>query len=398
MFEVELDRVATGGSALGRGPDGRVVFVAGGLPDERLAVRPLKEHRRRIEAELVDVVRPAPGRRVEPCGEVGRGCGGCDWQHATDRTQAELRRRIVDDCLRRLARIDNPPVVIGPSLPGVGYRTSVRAAVVNGRAGYRARRSHDVVVPDSCLVAHPLVEELLVDGRFGSASEVTLRAGARTGERLALVSPTADGVRLPDDVVVVGADEAAKRTDGHYHERIGDRTLRISARSFFQCRPDGAEALVSLVDDALGSVDGPIVDAYGGVGLFGALLGRGRRVIGVESSPSSSADAAVNYDARARAHRVRVERWRPEPAAAVIADPARSGLGMEASVRLAASGAPTLVLVSCDPSSLARDAGLLAIHGFRLEQVTTVDLFGQTSHVETVSLFRRGADAGTPIG
>lgn len=245
-FEVELDRVATGGAALGLGPDGRVVFAAGGLPGERVALEIETEHPNRLAGRVSNVVRPSPGRRPPPCPHVAEGCGGCDWQHASDDLQSELRRAIVADCLRRLGRFDHPDVRLGPHLDPAGYRTTVRAAVIKGQAGYRTSRSHDVVTVDSCLVAHPLVEEVLVDSRFGSATEVTIRVGARTGDRLVVVTPTAQAVSVPGGVSVIGDDELRRGRDAHYHEEVGGQRLRISARSFFQCRPDGAEVLVGL--------------------------------------------------------------------------------------------------------------------------------------------------------
>lgn len=397
-LDLELDRVATGGTSLGLAPDGRVVFVAGGLPGERVRARVVAEHRRRIEAEVMTVAQAAPGRVAAPCPELGRGCGGCDWQHASPTTQAQLRVQIVEDCLRRLAGIPQPPVMAGPVLPPDRYRTTVRAAVSEGRAGLRAGRSHSVVPVDSCLVAHPLVEEVLVEGRFGLASEVTIRAGARTGERLVLVTPSAEGVVVPDDVVVVGADEVAAGRLAVHHEEVRGRTLRISAPSFFQCRPDGAEVLVALVEAALAGVDGPLLDAYCGVGLFGACLDRDRPVVGVESNRWAVADAEVNYGSLVRSApaaviRSRMERWRYQPdrhpVEAVVADPARSGLGRDAARRLAATGASVIALVSCDPGALARDTTLLDEFGYGLDGVTTLDLFSHTSHVETVSRFVR---------
>ncbi len=411
--EVELTRVATGGAALGTGPDGRVVFATGGLPGELVTVEIDREHTNRLTGHVTDVLRPSPDRTPPPCPHLAAGCGGCDWQHVAPARQPRLRADIVADCLRRLAHIDHPDLRPGPPLAPEGYRTTVRAAVHRGRAGFRAARSHDVVTVGSCLVAHPLAEEILADGRFGSATEVTVRVGARTGERLVVATPTAAGVRVPDGVTVVGDDELRAGRPAAYHEEVGGRRLRISARSFFQCRPDGAEALATAAAAALGppptdspsrapasasaSGDGArprLLDAYCGVGLFGALLGDGWDVTGVESSRSSTADAAVNLAALQPGATVvtsRMERWRPEPMDAVIADPARAGLGRDAARRLAATGAPVLVLISCDPASLARDTNLLAGHGYRLDNVTVVDLFGHTSHVETVARFELAA-------
>ncbi|MEM7339347.1 MAG: class I SAM-dependent RNA methyltransferase [Actinomycetota bacterium] len=388
-IEVRPDRVATGGSALGRADDGRVVFVAGALPGEHVRARIVTEHARRLDAVAVEVLDPAPGRRTAPCPHVAEGCGGCDWQHVAPATQRELRRDIVVDCLRRLGRVDDPDVRLGPELPAGHYRTTVRAAVVDGRAGFRKAASHDVVLVDSCATAHPLVDEVLVAGRFGSASEVTVRAGANTGERLVLVDPTADGVAVPGNVTVVGADALAAGHGAHYHERIGTQTLRVSASSFFQCRADGAEVLVDLVSTALEPASGRLLDAYCGVGLFAATLTGFDEVTGVEGNRRAVDDARVNLGDRGRVIKASMERWRPEPADAIVADPSRSGLGRDVVGRLSATGASVLALVSCDPASLARDAALLAAEGFRLDHVTTVDLFGETSHVETVSRFVR---------
>ncbi len=168
---------------------------------------------------------------------------------------------------------------------------------------------------DHCLVAHPLLDELVAEGRFGDATEVTLRVGAATGDRLALITPDADGVLLPADVRMVGADELAAGTRAWVHEEVAGRRWRISADSFFQTRPDGAAALVDVVTalagDALAAAPRDegrprtLLDAYSGVGLFaGALLGGrdGWRAVAVESNRSAAADARVNLSDLDAAH------------------------------------------------------------------------------------------------
>lgn len=390
-FEVDVNRVATGGAALGRAPDGKTTFVTGAIPGERVEVSVDVEHRKRVEATVVSVLEPSPDRREPPCPHVADGCGGCDWQHIEPARQSDLRRDIVKDCLRRLAGIEDVQIVAGPTLPAEGYRTTVRAAVVNGKAAYRVGKSHDTVPVEQCLVAHPLVEELLVDGWFANASEVTIRAGANTGERLVIVDPVVDtghdAVKVPDDVKLVGRDELTSGLRPHYHEEIGGLRLQISADSFFQCRPDGAMALAELAGDAVSDGSGTLLDAYCGMGLFGALAGIGRTVIGVESNPSAAADAVYNLGSHGKVVECDFERWNSEPVGVVIADPSRVGLRAAGCDRIAETGAERVALVSCDPASLARDAGLLQDRGYRLDRVTVVDLFGQTSHVEAVSRF-----------
>src|SRR5690606_37081189 len=169
-----------------------------------------------------------------------------------------------------------------------GYRTTLRGHAVDGRFALRHRGSHDLVPIGPCLVAHPLIDELVRDGRFPEG-EVTLRAGAATGERLVVVDGHPAGAQVPDGGRVVGAAELRAGTRAWYHEELAGRRWRISARSFFQARPDGAEALLSVAAGALGDAldgGGHLVDLYGGVGLFAGSLASGPVTL-VESSASS---------------------------------------------------------------------------------------------------------------
>jgi 23S rRNA (uracil1939-C5)-methyltransferase len=149
-----------------------------------------------------------------------------------------------------------------------------------------------------------------------------------------------------------------------------------------------AATVKRMVDECEPTPGGVFLDAYSGVGLFGALVAGDRPVVAVESSKWSVADARVNLGPGAKVIKASLERWRPEAATVVVADPARAGLGKQAAGRLAATGCQALVLVSCDPASLARDAKILDGHGYELVEVALVDIFGQTSHIEAVSRFQ----------
>ena len=392
-LDVTPHGVAVGGDAVARDSDGRVVFVAGALPGESVRVRVRTAKPRFAHAEVVEVIEPAPGRVDPACPHVASGCGGCGWAHVEPELQRRLKTEMVAEALDRIGRLDRlPEIDPGPTLAPSGFRTTIRAAVTGGGAGYHKAASSEHLAVDSCRVAHPLVEELLVEGRFGDADEVVIRVGARTGERMVRVDPRADDVHVPDDVVVVGADELAGGRRAWIHEEIAGVKLRISADSFFQSRPDGAELLVESAAAALAGLDPSAIlaDLYCGVGLFAATVGRDLRTVAVERSRAAVADARVNLAGTgAKVIGVGIERWRPSPVDAVVADPPRSGLGRYGVTKVSATGARRLALVSCDAGALGRDAGLLVGQGWTLERVRLVDLFVDTPHIEVVSTFTR---------
>ncbi len=402
-IEVEVTSVAAGGDGVGRLADGRVAFVTGALPGERVTAEVTDTQKRFLKAAIIEVLDASPDRVAPPCPQVEAGCGGCGWQHVEPGAQRSLKERIVDDALRRIGKLEPPPISHAGGLGlETGGRTSVRAAVdEEGRLGFRRHHAHSIVPVESsgCLVSHPLVDDVLRTAWFsGKVTEATVRVGAATGERLVIGEPTApeDSV-VPEGTVLVGADVLAAGHRAWIHEDVAGRRWRISAESFFQPTPEAAGALVDLTGAALGDALCPgasMIDLYAGVGLFaGALAPRtdGARIETVEANRAATADARVNLAdvPRVKVIGADVRKWRPSKADLVIADPSRHGLGAEVVERITATGAGALALVSCDPGALGRDAGLLARDGWTLESVTLADLFPHTPHVEVVTGWRR---------
>lgn len=402
-----------GGDALARGPDGRVVFVTGALPNERVRARLTGEWPDFARAVAVEVIDPSPDRVSPPCPALASGCGGCTWQHVARQAQSRLKAGIVTDALRRIARLEDLPPITDVALAGEPRRTTARLCVTSsGRAGHRARAgprramtpvAEPVVETDACAAAHPLLEELITTGRYSGAGEVLLRVGVASGERLVQVGRAARRVQVPADVAVVTRGD---RRPVFVHEEVAGRRFRISAGSFFQSGPVAAEALVRAVAAAAGDALGPgghLVDLYAGVGLFASVLGaqRAARVTAVERPGPAIEDARSNLaDLDAVVVASEVARWRAAPgqvpADVVVADPARPGLarpGVDAVARLAPQ---RLVLVSCDPASLARDTALLQRVGYRLSGINLVDVFADTFHVEAVARFDPWAQGVAP--
>ncbi len=383
-----MTATARDGSGVARSDDGRVVFVEGALPGETITAEVTRVDRRWSRARVVTVHESSPDRVPVPCSHHNEGCGGCDLLHVAPRAALRMKQAMVVDQLVR-AGVDAPSPELR-ELDNDEGRTTVRAAVRAGRAGYRRRSSHDVVITDGCDAIDPRAEELLVEGRFGEASEVTIRVGNRTGDRMVVVEGSDFGLEVPADVLVISNAELEKGRRAWIHEEAAGRRWRVSARSFFQNRPAGVDALVAEVSEIIESLgtEGALVDAYSGIGVFAGTVGEGRTVHAIERGRDSIADARVNLSGSGtKVIRTDVARWRPSQAAVVVADPAREGLG-EAGVRSLLGAEPDLlVLVSCDPSSFGRDAARLIDGGMRLDRYTVIDLFPGTSHVETVAAF-----------
>ncbi len=384
------ERYVAGGEALARDDDGRVVFVRGGIPGDEVIAETTERKKDWRRAVVDEVIVPAPDRVEAPCPQRRRGCGGCDWQELAVPAQLPAKIEIVRDAFRRTAHLPDAVLTTGASVRPEGYRTTIRVIGDGaGRPAYRADRSHDAVAATGCLVAHPALRELLEDITVPADVEVTLRVSAATGERVALWN------RHAGDVTGLPAD-AGVGPDAVVHEQVAGHRFRVSAGSFFQSGPAAAELLVAAVRRAAPELVGAatVLDAYAGVGLFAlAATDPSSTLVTIESSRSAVADATANLAGRSASIELgQVGRWRRgrgQHIDVAIADPARSGLGRPGVGAMASSGAPILVLVSCDPVAAARDAALLAKHGYDHDGTEVLDLFPHTHHVECVTRFVR---------
>jgi len=384
------DRFAAGGEAIARDPDGRIVFVKGALPGEVVVAEFTDERKDWARASVVDIEVASEHRVVPPCPSRRAGCGGCGWQHLTHDAQRGAKADIVADALRRIGRLDDAVVRLGPSVDATGYRTTLRLApTADRRAGFRADQSHDVVAAPECLVAHEALRPIVAGLRLEGEVEPTLRWSCAIGQLGARWDASKGAVHgLPDDALI---DAGAV-----LHEDVAGHRLQVSLGSFFQSGPQAAELLVAAAGRAapeLAHAD-VVVDAYAGVGMFAACATKAdARVIAIETSRSAVRDARANLAARtAEVVRSEVGGWHsPEDLIidVVIADPARSGLGQPGTAALTRTGAGVLVLVSCDPASLGRDAKLLASAGYRHDSSEVIDTFPLTTHIEVVSRFVR---------
>ena len=381
VIRIELDTFAHRGEAIGR-QDGQVVFVAGGIPGETVDVEVYQRKHDFLRGRVRDVVSSSADRVLPPCPYFGV-CGGCQLQHVAYSRQLALKEEVVRDQMRRIGAFPNPEVrpPLGMDHPWA-YRNHARfSALRDGRLGLTRQSSRRIVPIDSCHIMDPRINETLakLQGRCRRLFNVSVRCGVHTGD--VLVAP-----RIPaaGDVVETGQAELT--------ETLLGKRFRIAAASFFQVNTLQAERLAQLVIDRLALSGGEVVvDAYCGVGTFGALLAdKAKRVVGIEQSPAALADAALNVAGLANVELIQgaTEDALPglaERVDAVVLDPPRAGCRPEVLATLARLRPGRLVYVSCDTATLARDLRTLVDGGFALEEVQPVDMFPHTYHVENVA-------------
>ncbi len=385
LNEVRIEKWVYGGEGLAR-LDGRVILAPFVLPGETARV----ELRDGVHADLAEVLTPAPERIAPPCPLFSH-CGGCQYQHAPYEFQVARKVEILREQLRRVGKIDYQGEIETVSGPAYGYRNRVQLHIANGRIGYLAARSHELVpVTEECPVSSPRLNQALAmirdrihDPRFPKfVHSIELFTNESDVQINALEA---------DRPVARSFYEWCESTVAlEYATSLG--TFRVSPRSFFQVNRFLIEA---LVEKALGEAAGAAaLDLYAGVGLFALPMARKfESVTAVESASSAARDLEVN--AERAGLKVQTELSRTEDYLAklekapdfVLADPPRSGLGKSVVAHLARLAPERLTIVSCDPATFARD--LAALSGYTMEQLILVDVFPQTYHLETIAHLKR---------
>ena len=384
---VRIERLVAGGRGLARLPDGKALMAAFAAPGELVEVEVERIHPDYVEGVVTSVLEPSRSRVEAKCSLFGE-CGGCQLQHLEYPAQLAAKEGIVREQLARIGGLPDAPVnpVVGADDPWA-YRNHMRftAGRKFGDAGFIHRRGRGLLTVKNCPIADPWVNAMLprLQGHARGLHQIQLRRNASTGSTL--IAPALDV--LPDES---GQD--------HYTEELGGRRFRVSASSFFQVNSAQAEKLVQLVGGQLPQQGRLLVDAYAGVGTFAALFaGRFERIIAIEESPSALRDAEVNLDGvkNVEFRRAKVEELLPgltEEPDVVLLDPPRVGCAPEVLEALVTLAPPTVVYVSCNPTTLSRDLRRLTAEGYTLEGVTPIDMFPQTAHIECVSRLTRPAE------
>jgi 23S rRNA (uracil1939-C5)-methyltransferase len=383
---VTIEKWVYGGDAMAR-IEGRVVFVPFVLPGE-IAKVGLKDGD--MHAALAGIVQPAPERVAPPCPLFTR-CGGCHYQHAPYEFQLARKVDILREQLRRVGKIKWEGEISTISGPALGYRNRAQFHIANGKIGYLAPASHDLVPVDGeCPISSPRLNRALAEMR----ERLPDRRFPNFVHSLEIFT---DENNVQINILETDRPVAKSFYDWcHSTVALEYATMfgkfRVSPRSFFQVN---RFLIDQLVEAAIGDAAGEMaLDLYSGVGLFALPLAKKfSKVAAVESGVTAARDLEVNaqnaglviqqLQCRVEDHLARLTAT-PD---FIVADPPRAGLGKTVVSHLARLKPPKLAIVSCDPATLARDVAGLT--DYSIDKLTLIDLFPQTYHLETVAQLSR---------
>jgi tRNA/tmRNA/rRNA uracil-C5-methylase (TrmA/RlmC/RlmD family) len=359
VVDLKIEDIAFGGKGVGR-EQGKAIFVPYTIEGELVSAEIVREKKQFAEADLVEVKEGSSHRVTPKCPYFGR-CGGCAYQHIGYEHQLAIKWRQVRNVLERIGKLKEIPMrPIIPSPKPYGYRNRITVHAQNGVIGFFRRDSHRLIDVDRCPISCDEVNRELTDLRRGNPR------------------------------------------DGHY-------TLRTSSsrRVFSQTNDEVADALRDLIVDLVPPNQDLLIDAYCGTGFFAkALLNKFERVVGIDwdkfaiTAAKEKATGKETYIAgnveeelqqvgavhpnRPPVNDIDRRRLRSIATTTIIVDPPATGLSTNVRRSILNLAPTTLIYVSCNPATLARD--LKELHGkFTINSVTPLDMFPQTAEIEAVA-------------
>jgi len=355
VVDLRIEDVAFGGKGVGR-EQGKAVFVPYTIEGELVSAEIVREKKHFAEADLVEVKQSSPNRVAPECPYFGR-CGGCAYQHIDYEHQLAIKWRQLRDALRRIGKLKDIPMrPIIPSPRQYAYRNRITVHAQDGVVGFFRRDSHRLIDIECCPISRDEVNRALAELR-----------------------------------------EQTYVRDGHYTLRTGSEP-----RVFSQVNDEVGQALRNLIIDLVPPNQDLLVDAYCGAGFFAkALLDKFERVIGIDWDRFAIAAAKENatnketyvagavedveaaVSAAFASGDVQPRALGTSAATTIIIDPPATGLTEGVRKAITDLAPATLIYVSCNPPTLARDLKELQ-HRFAINSITPLDMFPQTAEIEVV--------------
>jgi 23S rRNA (uracil1939-C5)-methyltransferase len=445
-FKLHITGYTSEGGGVGKF-EGQAIFVENTAVGDEILCHVIKAKKTYAIGKAMKIIKPSKAR-IEPECSCFKSCGGCSFAHIKYKEELSLKEQKVKDAFQRIGGLTPKFAPIIPSPETTRYRNKAQYPVrrENGilNIGFYAKKSHRVIDGGDCLLqprefTHitEIVRDWIHENNITVYSENTgiglirhiyLRKAFATGEIMVCI--VANGKSLPESYkllgklkeiegfktlvlnvnrestnVVLGKECVPIYGDGYIEDILCGVRVKISPLSFYQVNRDGAELLYKKAAEyAAPTGNEDILDLYCGAGTIGlSMADKVKSLVGVEIIPEAIEDAKVNAsinninnarficgDAEVAAAKLQEEGIKPQT---VILDPPRKGCSEELLKTVAKINPEKIVYVSCDPATLARDCKRLLDLGYTVQEVTPVDMFPRTAHVESVALLVRADSA-----
>ncbi len=440
VYDVKIETLGHNGAGITK-IKGFAVFVEGAIPGDKIKIKILLIKKNYAIGRIIKILNPSY-HRVEPVCAVFEKCGGCQLMHMEYQEQLRQKREKVAETLKRIGKTETiVHETLGMEEP-YKYRNKAQFPVglTKGKAtmGFYRKRTHDLVDISCCHVQHPVIQRVMTSvkeyiNKFnvstynekthrGLLRHVVTRVGFLTGEVMIII--VTNGNKLPfknqlieilkenitglksiiynintkNTNVILGQKIITIYGADKITDYIVDLKYSISPHSFWQVNPAQTTILYEKIL-AYADLKGEetVFDLYCGIGTISLFLAqKAKKVYGVEVVPQAVEDAKenaiLNNIKNVEFYQGEAEKIVPElykhgvKADLVIIDPPRKGCEAKLLQTITNMQPAKIIYVSCNPATLARDIAILERRGFTSKEVQPVDMFPQTTHVETICL------------
>ena len=382
IITLNIGNIANGGHFIGRHND-QIVFVRHSLTGERANVKITAVNSKFAFGDAIEIIKKSRDRVNAPCKYAHpEGCGGCDFQHIDPIAQLNLKKIVIQDQFKRIAKIEiNPEIISEDSLKGLNWRTRLNLAISeNKKLGLHAHKSNKIIEIDECLIAvEGINKSKIFNEKWENEDNIKISYSSANDINISQLGKNISG---PDKL----------------NEVVDDNKYYISPKSFWQSHKNAPEFILEQVLKFANIKEGErVCDLYGGVGLFtlpiSKILGENGEVHLIEVNRVCIDDATELFAdiKNIFIHHGTVEQklGSIKKINTIILDPPRNGVSKQVINQMIEKKPQTIIYVSCNPSTLARDTKILIDNNYTLTKIVGLDLFPMTHHVECVASFTK---------
>lgn len=393
-IELNIEKLDHYGRGIAR-IDGKTAFIENALPTETVIASITKEKKNFMEGETIDFINKS-NDRIEPICPYYNECGGCNIMHIDYNNQLQFKENKVKEVLNKFCNYDNVKSIIGTNQ--YNYRNKITLQVKE-KIGYYKKKSYELVVIDKCYIADEKINSIINELKNIDLSNVNQIVIRTTNKESMLVFYSKKVIKSDvnklniDTIICITDNQTILKGKGYIEEVIKDIRYVISPTSFFQVNTNGMINLYDKVLEYCGlNGNENLLDLYCGTGTIGIYLSKYcNKVFGIELNKEAIKDALVNkeinnlnnidFKSGDVKEVLKTNNFIPD---IIVVDPPRAGLDSKVVEQIISLKPKKLVYVSCDVITLARDLNLLKEY-FNIKEVTPVDMFPNTYHIECVA-------------